>query len=287
MRPTLKDLLHLLDRMAPFRLAETWDNSGLQVGSASWEARGVHVALDPGIRALKGAVESGCGVLLTHHPLLFRPLARVETDIYPGEVVKEAVRHEVAVVAMHTNLDAAPGGINDILAELLGLTDVEVLEESESAAGAGIGRVGNLPAPVPASEFLGRIGEIMGARHLGVVNPPRDPVRRVAVVGGSGGGLLRVSAEKRAQVLVTGDIGHHHALEAGASGLCVVDAGHYRTERCAMEVFSRRLGDAFLREGWHIPVHFDRDEKDPIERWSGRKGDGPSMRPPDSEVDDL
>ena len=130
MTPKLKDLLDVLEQIAPSRLAEPWDNPGLQVGSYSQEIKKIFFALDPTLKTLRFAFKGGAQLLLTHHPLIFRPLSRLEIHAYPQNVIFEAVRNEISVVAAHTNLDVAKGGMNDILADMMELQQVEVLRKT-------------------------------------------------------------------------------------------------------------------------------------------------------------
>ena len=146
MGPGIRDFLALLDEVAPMRFAEEWDNPGLQVGGHPGPITTCAMALDPTIAAIKRARKLGAQVLLAHHPLLFKPVSRIDQARYPGSVIHEAIRSSIHVVAAHTNLDAARGGINDILAESLELRDATVLEEVAGSedhlqAEQGIGQV--------------------------------------------------------------------------------------------------------------------------------------------------
>ena len=122
MASALKDIVGLLDEMAPFSLAEEWDNVGLQVGSPEGKVTKILMALDPTLKAVGQASLLGAQMLLTHHPLIFTPLSRIDLDGYPGDVIREALIKDISIVAIHSNLDAAKGGINDILADLIPAT---------------------------------------------------------------------------------------------------------------------------------------------------------------------
>ena len=150
MFPSLKEVIDILDEIAPFALAEEWDNSGLQVGSRNQTVKKILVALDPTFEAVCRASSTGAQLLITHHPLLFRAVSCIDLNTYPGNVISEAIKNDVAIVAAHTNLDSAKTGINYHLAGKIGLVDVEVLEPKEllGEGGYGLGVVGNLPEPV-------------------------------------------------------------------------------------------------------------------------------------------
>jgi dinuclear metal center YbgI/SA1388 family protein len=264
MHPRLTDVLELLEEIAPSRLAEAWDNPGLQVGSYSQEIRKVFLALDPTLRTLRRAQDRDAQLLVTHHPLILKPLSRVDINIYPGEVIFEAVRGEISVVSAHTNLDVARGGINDILAGLLDLRDVTVLEEREGEYGVELGRIGDLPEPAGLSVVVERVKGILGSRNVNVAGKAVDRIRRLAVVGGSGGGLVSLAFDRGADLLLTGDVSYHQALEAEFLGIAMLDAGHFSTEKTAFRVFGKDLGKRFQAEGWEVDLEIDESETDPL-----------------------
>jgi dinuclear metal center YbgI/SA1388 family protein len=263
MAKKLKDFLSLLEEIAPSELAEPWDNPGLQVGSYFQEVEKVFLALDPTLRALRMACERKAQLLLTHHPLIFNGLSLVDFGGHPGNVIREAARNDISVVAAHTNLDVARGGINDILADLVGLENVEVLKELGKAGSEGIGRIGDLPGATTLSVFARNVRGILGTAKLKIVGERDARVRRVAVVGGSGGSLLSTAFEKGADLLLTGDVGHHHALEGQSLGMALIDGGHFHLEKKAFGVFSERLKDILSSYGWKIEVEWEEGEADP------------------------
>ncbi|MBW2096293.1 MAG: Nif3-like dinuclear metal center hexameric protein [Deltaproteobacteria bacterium] len=264
MTPTVHDLLGLLDELAPFERAESWDNPGLQVGDLSQEITRICVALDPSLESLKGCVREGGQLLLTHHPLIFKSLTSLDVRTYPANVLLEASREGISVVAVHTNLDMARMGINHMLAEELELQDVTILKEMGEKEKWGLGRIGSLPSPVPLSSVLQRLKGILGAERLRLAGDLDKEIRRVAVVGGSGGSMIKHASEKGADLLLTGDVGHHDALEAKALGLAVVDGGHFLTERLGLEKFTAFFRDMLKERRWHVDIIFLEEETDPL-----------------------
>jgi len=260
----LRNFLDLLETVAPARWAEPWDNPGLQVGSPNQEINKIFSSLDPTLKALMSASKADAQLLFTHHPLIFRPLSRFRTDAFPGNVITEAARRGIAIVAAHTNLDAAPGGINDILAQLLGLTNIECLKTVDAAEGAGLGRIGNLPDPASLPAVAKFVGKILGTADIRAVGERDLLIRRLAVVGGSGGSLVSLACEKGADLLLTGDVGHHVALEAEASGIALIDGGHFHSEKTAFRVFAKSLETLLGSKGWEIQVEADEGEANPL-----------------------
>jgi dinuclear metal center YbgI/SA1388 family protein len=264
MIPSIKDILDRLEEIAPTVLAEPWDNPGLQVGSYSQEITKIFLSLDPTLKALKSAQRRNAQLLFTHHPLIFKPLSRLDINMHPGDVIVEAVKSRISVIAAHTNLDTAKGGINDILADLLELQHVEVLEKKDEAEYAGLGRIGDLPVAVRISVLVEKVKRVFGTEQVKVVGREDEEVGRLAVVGGSGGSLVSLAFKKGADLLVTGDIGHHHALEAESLGIALIDAGHFHTEKTAFGAFAEHFRAMVTDWGWKVVIEVDEDQTDPM-----------------------
>ncbi len=264
MIPTLGDFLRLIERIAPMRLAEPWDNPGLQIGDSGQQIKKILTSLDPTLDALKNTFKSDAQVLFTHHPLIFKSISHIEVNTYPGRILAQAAQENISVVTAHTNLDVAEGGINDILANLFGLQNVEVLQPHNEGSGIGLGRVGDLPEPMDLFSFSKVVKKRLGADYIRLAGQKSDPVRRIAVVGGSGGRLVSFAAEKSADALITGDVGHHASLEAKSFGIALIDGGHFHTEKTAFNIFCSNLEDFFKKEGWEVGVEIDSTQVDPI-----------------------
>ena len=261
MIPTLKDFISVLESLAPMRYAEDWDNSGVQVGGQSSKIRKVLMSLDPMLSSVKKAALMGADLLLTHHPLIFKPVSHIDWERYPGNVICEAIREHICIVAAHTNLDIAKGGINDLLAEHLGLGDIRPLDESEGLAPSVPGRIGLFREPVELKIFAERVKDVFGMKTIRVSGDSTKQIKRVAVVGGSGGSLVEMAFRNGADVLVTGDVGHHHFLEAFALGMAVFDAGHYNMEKKAFGLFSDKLKEEIRTRDWKVAVEIDDEER--------------------------
>lgn len=264
MIPKLRNILDLVEEMAPARLAEPWDNPGLQVGSYLHRIKKIFVALDATPGSLQSACRNNAQLLLTHHPLIFKPVSRFDIDTFPADIILEAGKRGVSIVAVHTNLDVARKGINYILADLLGLQRVEVLQEVNGFEGAGLGRIGDLRKSRALSEVLKDLKGILGVKRLRVVGRPDLKIGRVAVVGGSGASLVSLASQKGADMLLTGDVGYHHAMEAESLGIALVDGGHFHTEKTAFTIFAKRLEKMIRDKGWDSTVQVNDDEGDPV-----------------------
>jgi len=262
--PTLNAVLGVLEEIAPSHTAESWDNPGLQIGYLSQEVGKIFISLDPTLKSLRKAVKRNAQLLLTHHPLIFNPISSLNRDHYPGDVIFEAIEQGVSIVAAHTNLDSARGGINDGLADLFGLQEVGGLEERSDLNEGGLGRIGDLPEPVRLGEVTERIKAILGAERIGVVGRKDRRIKRIAVVGGAGGGMVALASKKGAQLLITGEVRHHEALEAEALGMALIEAGHFQTEKPALKPFANHLRNRFSEQNMDVIVEVNDREESPM-----------------------
>lgn len=266
MVPKLCDFLELLEEQAPSWLAEEWDNPGLQVGELSKEIKKILFALDPTLQAIEEAASREAQLLLTHHPLIFRPLTSLDPEIYPANVIFKAIQEGIAVVAAHTNLDVVPGGISDVLGRLFDLQKTEVLDEDPNPRfpGAGLGRIGHLRKPMTLLAVMDATKTLLGTDDVRVLGSKDLMIRRVAVVGGSGGDMVAVASRRGADLLVTGDINHHNALEAQARGLALIDGGHFYTEKAALRPVKEHFVGKMRDRGWNVSVEIFENENAPM-----------------------
>ena len=250
----LKDLLAVLEEIAMPSLAESWDNVGLMVGDPGQEIKGVLVALDPTEEIFAEAVALGCDVVVTHHPLIFKPLQAIRTDQVSGRLLARALAAGTAVVGCHTNLDKVAGGVNDVLASELGLQDCRVLAEDPLGSGTGFGRVGRLAGPVDFQEFVDQLLLDMDLPAVRVAGSIPVQVETVAVCGGSASELAISAAEAGAQVFVTGEVKHSTARWAEDAGFCVIDAGHFSTEKLVVPTLVSAMAKGLESRGKSLKV---------------------------------
>lgn len=242
----LQNILDYLQTLAPTAMKYDWDNVGLLCGRREQEVRKILVALDPFMDACKEAKQVGADMLLTHHPLIFRETKAI-TDADPvGRCILFLIQNGIAAVNAHTNLDCAPGGVNDVLAETLGLQDIEVIEprgQSEQGQPYGLLRKGVLPQ-MPLKNFLAHVKEKLGTPVLRYVDGGR-PVCKVAVGGGSCGDEYGAALRAGCDTLVTADVKYNHFRDAYDLGLNLIDAGHFYTENPAMAPLAAKLQAQF------------------------------------------
>lgn len=255
----VKDITKAIEGFAPLRLQEGYDNAGLQVGDPEAEVGAVMLCLDVTTDVLKEAKRRKCDMVVSHHPLIFKGLKNLTGADETQLAVMRALEWGIAVYSAHTNLDSAWGGVSHEMASILGMKELEVLELSEADCNAGLGVVGNI-TPVPKLEFLRRIKEKFNVRALRYSSQsPALVVKRVALCGGSGAGLIKEAVAKGADLYVTGDVKYHDFTTWGQD-IVIADIGHYESELCSMKILSR-----IIRQ--HYPdmvVYFSEDQKNPV-----------------------
>ena len=242
-RPTVGDVYSWLDSIAPFETAEGFDNAGLLIGSRNAPVSRVIFTLDLSETVVDEAVRSGAELIITHHPIIFSPLRRIDYDTPFGRMLIRLTGAGISVISAHTNWDKAPGGVGDTLAAMLGLSDVTPLDDYV--------RLGTLPAPLTAGALAESMEAALGFAPRCYEGHDRL-IRKVAVAGGSYGEGYEAALEAGADAFLSGEVKHHEILDAVARGLTVYDGGHHATEQPAMPALQARFADACREKGWQI-----------------------------------
>jgi dinuclear metal center YbgI/SA1388 family protein len=241
----LADLVVHLERIAPLRLAADWDSVGLLVAPRR-ESIGrlmTCLSLTPAVAA--EAVRERADLVVTHHPLPFRPVGRITPDSGPGRVLLELIHAGCGIWSSHTAWDSAAGGVNDQLAAMLGLEHVAPIEPDAELPLAGFGRAGSAPRGLTVGGLARLAGGRLAATTVQIVGDQARPAGRVGVVCGSGGDAIAQVRRGGCDTLLTGELRLHHALEAEAAGLTVVAVGHHASERFSLSSLAARIAEAF------------------------------------------
>ena len=244
---TVADILTFIETIAPPYMKEEWDNVGLLCGRREKEVRKILVALDPFRNVIAEAVDTGADLIVTHHPLIFRDkIMALNEDTETGRNLLTLVEHGIAAINAHTNLDLAPGGINDVLAATLGLTDIQVISpEGTDSEGRPYGLLrSGITQEQPLSAFLARVQEKLHCDGLRFVDGGK-PVRKVAVGGGSCADGMFEAVAAGCDTFVTADVKYNQFRTAYELGLNLIDAGHFHTENPTMPIIAERLRAAF------------------------------------------
>jgi len=246
MSVTVGQILDILNQMAPPELKEDYDNVGLLAGRPDRPVERIMVGLDLTEGLVREAAEWGAQLIVTHHPIFFRGRKNIREDDAEGAAVCALIRENMSLIAAHTNFDNAPCGVNDALAQALGLEDVCVMEHGM--------RMGMLPEAMTPERFCDWTEEKLACRARMYVLSPETLIERVAVCGGAGGDFWPQAARAGAQAFVTGEIRHHDALAGTATGLCMVEAGHYETEHIAIKLLADGLQERINAVQYNVTV---------------------------------
>ena len=251
---TVADVLNFIEGIAPPYMKMDWDNCGLLCGRKDKEVKKILVALDPFRNVIQEAIDMGADLIVTHHPLIFRnALMAVNEDTETGRCVLELMEHGIAAINAHTNLDLAPGGVNDVLAQTLGLQDIQIINPIENY---GLLRCGTV-AEQPLASFLVSVKENLHCEGLRYVDTGK-PVRKVAVGGGSCADEMQEALDAGCDTFVTADVKYNQFRTAFELGLNLIDAGHFHTENPTMPILAEKLAAQFPE----VTVEFSKNHTD-------------------------
>ena len=233
----IKEVLSALERFAPLPLQESWDNAGLQVGLTETEVSGALLCLDVNEKIIDEAIQKGCNLVVSHHPLLFRGLKTISDLTDVQRTVMKAVQKGICVISMHTNMDNAKGGVNYKMAEKLGLRDVQFLApKMVNGVESGSGVIGELPEAQAADDFVLVVKKAFGVECAMCNELLRRPVRKVALCGGAGDFLLDDALKAGADAFITGEM-HYHQYFGYEQQIQICVIGHYQSEQYTAEIF--------------------------------------------------
>jgi dinuclear metal center YbgI/SA1388 family protein len=260
-----REITDAIEQYAPLRLQEEWDNAGIQVGDPEAEVTGVLLCTDATEAVVAEAIDRGYNLVISHHPLIFRGLKKIMGRTPVERTVAMAIKHDITIYSAHTNMDSAWQGVSFRMADKIGMTDVQFLDDNqvppygtEQCATAGCGVIGNIE-PMPARDVLRRVKE---AFEVGAVRYSGDGdriVRRVALCGGAGGFLLDKAVDMGADLYVTADMRYHDFLD-NAQRIVVADIGHYESEHFTKEIFL----EIIQKKNPTFAVHFAKNETNQV-----------------------
>ncbi len=252
--PTVSELYTYLDTLLPRSLSCPWDNDGLMVcPDPNREVKTILFTLDITPEAIEEAKKCGAELVISHHPLIFKGLKHINGEDIASKKVIDLIQSGISAMSFHTRLDEADGGINDILAEKLALSDVEKFEAEEGIHG----RMGTLPAPMPFEAFCLYVKEKLGAPQI-LASKGKEIVSRVALLGGAGGDDILSARAAGADAYLTGEVKYHALLDAHEMGFSVVAAGHDLTELAFSDYFEKVLAEKFTK------LHFQKNPKSTV-----------------------
>lgn len=240
----ISNIYDFLKEKAPLELCESWDNSGMLINANS-ETDKVLLTLDVTDEVINEAIEKGCQLIISHHPIIFKPLKTLSSN----DIVFKLIQNNISVISMHTNLDATENGVNDVLAQILGLKNIEVF--------ANIGRKGEVEA-TSVKIFVNKVAKILNTKLKYTL--PEKEIKSIAIIGGSAGGYWKNALIEGVDLFLTGEASHHDALDAIHENMPIIIAGHWNTEVIILKSLKKELETKFSNIAFIIS-----SQKDPFE----------------------
>lgn len=253
----LKEIIDIIESVAPRRQQEGWDNSGLQVGDSNRDIHSVLLSVDVSEAVVAEAIRVGCDLIVSHHPLLFHGLKHVTGSTPQERCVAEAIRHDIAIYSSHTSMDKALRGVSGRMAAQLGLKDICILVPDAGDAQVGLGVIGTLPQPMLWSGWLRHVQQVFGADYVRYTEPTKPTIQRVALCGGAGAEFLPNAIEAGADTYLSADM-KYHDMQAAAGQIMAVDIDHWVSEHFTRDIFAELLQgkvDVRVAEADASPIH--------------------------------
>lgn len=250
----IQEITAALETWAPVKLAESYDNAGLIVGHPLMTATGTLVNLDLTEEVIEEAKKKGLNLIVTHHPIWFAARKRLNSEDYVSRCIVAAIKADIALYAIHTNLDAVRDGVNAVIASRLGLQAVRFLKpgpEGSAPVPGGMGMIGTLPQPMKKADFLAFVKETFGCGGIRYADFPGEMISQVAVCGGSGSFLTGEALRQGADAFVTADITYHKFFD-NENRLLLLDIGHYESEQFTSELICTYLSEKFPNFAVHL-----------------------------------
>lgn len=247
------------DTRYPLDFAYAWDNVGLQIGTLDKTLTGILITLDVTQDVAKEALQKGANLIISHHPLIFKPLANIVTDSYKGQLIEQLLKSGITVYVSHTNYDLGHTGMNQVLADRLALTEQAVLDPIDDTH--GLGRIGRLREPLGLNAAIAYIKQALSLRHARFIGVMDDDTRiqTLAISGGSGASQMHHVKASGADLYLTGDVSYHQAHDMRQLGLRTLDIGHY-----AEHLFAPALKKELEDYGVNVPIYASNINLDPF-----------------------
>lgn len=244
----IKEITTYLEQRFPLCLQEEFDNCGIQCGDDEQEITGVLVCFEMSEKVIDEALSMNANLVISHHPLMLkRGICKIQPKDRVGKVICKALAHNMVLYSMHTNIDSAEGGGNDLFAEKLALTTPKVLvpcKQPELSDKNGLGRIGTLPTPMSALDFLHYVKDRMGLQVLRYYGDEQKKIHTVAVCGGGGASFIEDALAAGADAYVSGDIKYHDFFKSN-DNMLIADIGHYEGEFFIKEIIYKAIKEKF------------------------------------------
>lgn len=247
-------IINLIETIAPKKLAENWDNVGLLVGSGSQEIKKIMVCLDVTDWVVEEAIEKKVDLIVAHHPIIFSGLKKVNTDSVLGRKIIKLIQNNISVYCAHTNYDITQNGLNDLLAQTLGFHEFAVIEVLQNDQGLGLGRLVKLKEKVTALEIVELVKSKLQLEHIRFAGDKNKKIKTIALLNGSGNKFASNAKYAGADLFITGDLQYHEILDSVEMNMCIIDAGHYGTEKIMMENIALYLEEQCRKLNYEVEI---------------------------------
>ncbi|MFA5849316.1 MAG: Nif3-like dinuclear metal center hexameric protein [Bacteroidales bacterium] len=253
------EIIRIIEEFAPPAIQESWDNSGLSIGDLDSEVNSVLLALDCTPEIIEEAVSTGCQMIITHHPLIFKGIKQISNDTLLGSMITRIIRNNIIIYSAHTNADKVLSGVSGIMAARLGLVNIKFLNQ-DSGGEYGMGVIGDLETPSNFFQILKKVKKNFNPGVIKCSKPIDDKISRIALCGGSGSSLIENAREAGAQLFITGDVSYHFFFSE--KGFMIMDIGHYESEYGLLEllksVLTKKISTFAVRiaEKNTNPIHY-------------------------------
>lgn len=249
---TFQSLMDKLNELYPPKLAEDWDQVGLHFGAPQAPVKKIMTTLDVRHEVVDEAITENIDTLIVHHPLLFKPIQRFDLSIRQNQLYEKLIKNDIKVFALHTNLDIAHNGMNDWLAEELGLIKIRLLNKQVTEESPGLGRIGEFTKPIERQALIDLLKHIYMRTELPIIERiPKETYQTVAIIGGSGTSFFNELCSEKIDVFLTGDITYHTAQLFEDTDFMTVDVGHY-----SEVIFAKKMNEVLMQliqeEHWNI-----------------------------------
>lgn len=244
----ISEVLTYITEVAPLYWQESYDNCGLLLGDANTMVDKALITLDVTEEVIDEAIAKSCHLIISHHPLIFKGLKNILSDNTTGSIVMKSIKHDIAIAAMHTNLDNSFLGVNRMLAEKLGLRDLQILQSNNEMISTGVninsellqvgsGMIGNMDSALSESDFLTMVKDTLGVKAIRHSKFLNKPIQKVALCGGAGSFLINTAKRCKADAFITADMKYHDFFDAD-DAILLVDAGHFETEQFTKQLIA-------------------------------------------------
>ncbi len=254
----ISEMISEIEAYAPLNLQESYDNSGYMCGSPHNTIQGILLAIEITENVVNEAIEKGCNLIISHHPLIFRGIKSLSTDNYINRALIKAIRNDITIYAAHTNIDSVSNGVSMTIADKLGLQNINVLSPKDSN-GNGLGLIGELPEEINPVEFLTKVKNIFRCNVVRHSEICHSKLKRVAVCGGAGAEFIEQAIHANADIYITGDIKHHDWYRAEGK-IIIADIGHYESEQYIKELFYNIL----IKKITNFALLYSQSDKNPV-----------------------